>query len=330
MSARVDGLFDRRVGVDAVRVEHVHVVGVASASGSARASASGTCASRRRRRGRATCRSRPWSRGTARRGSVAGRCRARCRTSSRRRRRAGRSCWRGRCARSRGRRRGAGSRAARRGDARCRSSATARGRCGGEGCRWPRRAGRARRRSGSRRHRTARSGGGHRRRWAWECSRNGEGAIRLCHGIRSPVDSAAGRRGGAGVLRPARSISPRARARSSAAPRVRCADLVVGDMTRKRRHTAVRTRDELVASTNSRARRRVSATSSGVSMRSLATSRAPSITFLPRISSTSSIGTFDRWLSSEMVSMLERCSRGKDSSYWRHSEPSVAFSRCWP
>ena len=45
------------------------------------------------------------------------------------------------------------------------------------------------------------------------------------------------------------------------------------------------------ASTNSRAFRKVSATSSGVSISLVATSIAPTMTFLPRTSSNSSIGT---------------------------------------
>ncbi|MNR66879.1 hypothetical protein D3C85_1906010 [compost metagenome] len=61
----------------------------------------------------------------------------------------------------------------------------------------------------------------------------------------------------------------------------------------------------LSAATNCRALRRVLATSSGVSMVSLATSIAPSMTFLPRRSSMSSMGTWEFWDSSEMMSMLE-------------------------
>ena len=57
----------------------------------------------------------------------------------------------------------------------------------------------------------------------------------------------------------------------------------------------------------------------------VATSMAPTITFLPRISSMRSIGTREFWHSSETISMLDFCSLGKASSYWRHSEPSVFF-----
>ncbi|MOA55802.1 hypothetical protein D3C78_1796560 [compost metagenome] len=71
--------------------------------------------------------------------------------------------------------------------------------------------------------------------------------------------------------------------------------------------------------------RRVVATSSGVSTTLDATSMAPTITFLPRTSSIRSIGTCELWHSSEMISMLDVCSFGNDSSYWRHSEPSVCF-----
>jgi hypothetical protein len=81
----------------------------------------------------------------------------------------------------------------------------------------------------------------------------------------------------------------------------------------------------LSASTNARARRSVSATSSGVSTVSSATSIAPSMTFLPRTSSMSSIGTCECWHSSETMSMLERCSSGNDSSYCRHCDPRLAF-----
>ena len=79
------------------------------------------------------------------------------------------------------------------------------------------------------------------------------------------------------------------------------------------------------ASTKARARRRVSATSSGVSTRGSATSIAPSITFLPRSSSTSSIGTCEPRLSRETVSITESRSSGKVSSYWRHCVPRLAF-----
>ncbi len=55
----------------------------------------------------------------------------------------------------------------------------------------------------------------------------GKGALRLCHGIRSPVDSAAGTgRGGRGVLRPARSLTRELLAQKGRAGRER-ADLVV-------------------------------------------------------------------------------------------------------
>ena len=71
----------------------------------------------------------------------------------------------------------------------------------------------------------------------------------------------------------------------------------------------------LSASTNCSALRKVLATSSGVSIVLLATSIAPTITFLPRISSIRSIGTCELWHSSEMMSMLDCCSLGNDSSY---------------
>src|SRR5690606_10730676 len=81
----------------------------------------------------------------------------------------------------------------------------------------------------------------------------------------------------------------------------------------------------LSASTYLSALRRVSATCSGVSMSWLATSMAPTITFLPRTSSSSSMGTREFWHSREMVSILDACSLGKISSYCRHSEPRVFF-----
>ncbi|MNL78658.1 hypothetical protein D3C87_2051020 [compost metagenome] len=70
----------------------------------------------------------------------------------------------------------------------------------------------------------------------------------------------------------------------------------------------------LSASTNRSALRRVSATSSGVSTVSFATSMAPSMTFLPRTSSMRSIGTWECWHSSEMMSMLDCCRSGNDCS----------------
>ncbi|MNO78819.1 hypothetical protein D3C76_699730 [compost metagenome] len=57
----------------------------------------------------------------------------------------------------------------------------------------------------------------------------------------------------------------------------------------------------------------------------LATSIAPTITLLPRISSSRSMGTWELWHSSEMISMLDFCSLGKASSYCRHSDPKVFF-----
>ncbi|SAE76472.1 Uncharacterised protein [Enterobacter cloacae] len=57
----------------------------------------------------------------------------------------------------------------------------------------------------------------------------------------------------------------------------------------------------------------------------VATSIAPTITFLPRISSSRSIGTRELWHSSEIISIFEVCNLGNASSYWRHSEPSVFF-----
>ena len=81
----------------------------------------------------------------------------------------------------------------------------------------------------------------------------------------------------------------------------------------------------LSASTKASARRSVSATSSGVSTASFATSIAPSMTFLPRMSSMRSIGTCECWHSSDTMSIDERCSNGNDSSYCRHCDPRVAF-----
>src|SRR4029453_8553069 len=78
----------------------------------------------------ATCRSRPWSRSPARRGSRAGRWRGCGRSSPRPSRRAGRICWPGRSGGCRGRRRGGRSPAGSPAAGRRRSSATARGR-------WP-------------------------------------------------------------------------------------------------------------------------------------------------------------------------------------------------
>ena len=57
---RADGLLQRRVRVEAVRVEDVDVVEPHALRGSGRARRAGTCASPTRRTGRATCRSRPW------------------------------------------------------------------------------------------------------------------------------------------------------------------------------------------------------------------------------------------------------------------------------
>jgi hypothetical protein len=69
----------------------------------------------------------------------------------------------------------------------------------------------------------------------------------------------------------------------------------------------------------------VSATSSGVSMVSLATSITPTITSLPFSSAIRSAGTCE-WMHSRLTwSMRLAASAGKTFSYWRHSWPSVFF-----
>ncbi len=74
------------------------------------------------------------------------------------------------------------------------------------------------------------------------------------------------------------------------APALR-AQLAGRDMARQRRHTAVGGRVEFVGIDERQRLRRVPATSSGVSIAWLATSIALTITFLPRINSSRSIGT---------------------------------------
>ena len=59
---RAHRLLERRLGIEAVRVEDVDVVEAHPPRGSGRGSRGGTCASPIRRTGRATCRSRPSSR----------------------------------------------------------------------------------------------------------------------------------------------------------------------------------------------------------------------------------------------------------------------------
>ena len=67
---RAHRLLERRLGVEAVRVEDVDVVEPHPLRATGRGSRAGTCASPTRRTGRATCRSRPWSRSPARRGTA--------------------------------------------------------------------------------------------------------------------------------------------------------------------------------------------------------------------------------------------------------------------
>ena len=77
--------------------------------------------------------------------------------------------------------------------------------------------------------------------------------------------------------------------------------------------------------TNCSARPIVSATSSGVSTTSLATSITPTITSLPSSSFIRSGGTWE-WMHSRLTwSMLLFASAGNTASYWRHSSPSVCF-----
>ena len=69
----------------------------------------------------------------------------------------------------------------------------------------------------------------------------------------------------------------------------------------------------------------VSATSSGVSTTSLATSITPTITSLPVSSAISSGGTW-LWMHSRLTwSMRLAASAGNTVSYWRHWSPSVFF-----
>ena len=99
-----------------------------SGPGSGRARRGGTCASPTRRTAPATCRSPPWSRSPARRGTAGSPGRRSRRSSSPPRRTAARSCWPGRSGSPRGRRPAAGSPAGSRSACRRRSCATARAR----------------------------------------------------------------------------------------------------------------------------------------------------------------------------------------------------------
>ena len=69
----------------------------------------------------------------------------------------------------------------------------------------------------------------------------------------------------------------------------------------------------------------VSATSSGVSIASLATSITPTITSLPASNAINSAGTSE-WMHSRLTwSMQLAASAGNTFSYCRHSPPSVFF-----
>ena len=92
-----------------------------------------------------------------------------------------------------------------------------------------------------------------------------------------------------------------------------------------RRHAAVGAGEQPLGRHERSASAIVSATSSGVSTRSVATSITPTSTSLPGSSRISSIGTCELRHSSETWSMRLAASAGKVSSYWRHSDPSVAL-----